>query len=147
MKLNVVIDNKTALDYDYKISIDSNTYNQIKLYRDDKNTQKREVFLTKSTENINKWGILQKDESIDEGADGQSIAENYLNLYNRPSRSLSIKDAFGDIRVRAGCILPVIMDTNDIELKNFLLVETVTHKIDTGTHTMDLTLRGANIYG
>lgn len=147
MKLNVVIDNKTALDYDYKISIDSNTYNQIKLYRDDKNTQKREIFLTKSTENINKWGILQKDESIDEGADGQSIAENYLNLYNRPSRSLSIKDAFGDIRVRAGCILPVIMDTNDIELKNFLLVETVTHKIDTGTHTMDLTLRGANIYG
>jgi hypothetical protein len=147
MKLNVVIDNKTALDYDYKISIDSNTYNQIKLYREDKNTKKREVFLTKSSENINKWGILQKDESIDEGADGQSIAENYLNIYNRPSKSLSIKDAFGDIRVRAGCLLPVFLDTKDTVLKNYLLVESVTHKIDTGTHTMDLTLKGANIFG
>ncbi|RKD32159.1 XkdQ/YqbQ family protein [Lacrimispora algidixylanolytica] len=147
MKLNVVIDNKTALDYDYKISIDSNTYNQIKLYREDKNTKKREVFLTKSSENINKWGILQKDESIDEGVDGQSIADNYLNIYNRPSKSLSIKDAFGDIQVRAGCILPVILDTKDTVLKNYLLVESVTHKIDTGTHTMDLTLKGANIFG
>lgn len=147
MKLNVVIDNKTALDYDYKISIDSNTYNQIKLYREDKNTKKREVFLTKSSENINKWGILQKDESIDEGVDGQSIADNYLNIYNRPSKSLSIKDAFGDIRVRAGCLLPVFLDTKDTVLKNYLLVESVTHKIDTGTHTMDLTLKGANIFG
>lgn len=147
MKLNVVIDNKTALDYDYKISIDSNTYNQIKLYREDKNTKKREVFLTKSSVNINKWGILQKDESIDEGADGQSIADNYLNIYNRPSKSLSIKDAFGDIRVRAGCLLPVFLDTKDTVLKNYLLVESVTHKIDTGTHTMDLTLKGANIFG
>lgn len=147
MKLNVVINNKTALDYDYKISIDSNTYNQIKLYREDKNTKKREVFLTKSSENINKWGVLQKDESIDEGADGQLIAENYLNIYNRPSKSLSIKDAFGDIQVRAGCILPVILDTKDTVLKNYLLVESVTHKIDTGTHTMDLTLKGANIFG
>lgn len=147
MKLNVVIDNKTALNYEYKISIDSNTYNQIKLYREDKNTKKREVFLTKSSENINKWGILQKDESIDEGVDGQSIADNYLSIYNRPSKSLSIKDAFGDIRVRAGCILPVILDTKDTVLENYLLVESVTHKIETGTHTMDLTLKGANIFG
>ena len=34
MKLDIVINGETAQDYDYKISIDSNTYNQIRLYYD-----------------------------------------------------------------------------------------------------------------
>lgn len=147
MKLDVVIDDRTAQDYDYKVSIDSNTYNQIKLYHDNNTTKKREIYMVKSSETINKWGILQKDESIDEGVDGQAIAERYLTQYNLPSRTLTIKDAFGDIRVRAGCLIPVVMDIKDMVLKNYLLVESVTHKIDTGIHTMDLTLRGANING
>ncbi len=147
MKLDIVIDNMTAQDYDYKVSIDSNTYNQIKLYCDNNDTKQREFYMTKNTENINKWGVLQKDESIDKGVDGQTIAENYLTLYNRPSRTLNIKDAFGDIRVRAGCQIPVLLDIKDMELKNYLVIEMVTHKIDEGVHTMDLTLRGAKISG
>lgn len=147
MKLDVVLTDETAQDYDYKISIDSDTYNQIKLYCDNEETKKRDVYMTKHTENINKWGILQKDESIDKGVDGAAIAERYLTLLNRPTNSLSIKDAFGDIRVRAGCLIPVILDVRDLQLNNYLLVEQVTHKIDTGIHTMDLTLRGAGISG
>lgn len=147
MKLDIMIDNTTAQDYDYKISIDSNTYNQIKLYCDNNDTKQREIYMTKNTENINKWGVLQKDESIDKGADGQTIAENYLTLYNLPSRTLNIKEAFGDIRVRAGCQIPVLLDIKDMELKNYLVIEMVTHKIDEGVHTMDLTLRGAKISG
>lgn len=117
MKLDIMIDDKTAQDYDYKVSIDSNTYNQIKLYCDNNDTKQREIYMTKHTENINKWGILQKDESIDQGVDGQAIAETYLTLYNRPSRILSIKDAFGDIRVRAGCLIPVFLDIKDMGVK------------------------------
>ena len=147
MQLDLLIDDQTAQDYDYKISIDSNTFNQIKVYHDDSTTKKREVYMTKNTESINKWGILQKDESIDEGIDRQKLAEQYLTLYNQPSKTLSIKDAFGDIRVRAGCLIPVTLDLKDMKLNNYLLVESVTHKIDAGVHTMDLTLRGANIYG
>lgn len=147
MKLDLMINDTTAQDYDFKVSIDSDTYNQIKLYYDNNDTKKREVYMTKDTGNINKWGVLQKDESIDKGADGQAIAERYLTLYNRPAKSLSVKDAFGDIRVRAGCLIPVFLDIKEMQLKNYLLVESVTHKIDEGVHTMDLTLKGAGISG
>ena len=147
MKLNLMIDNSTAQDYDFAVSIDKDTYNQIKLYRDNEDTKKREVFMTKHTENINKWGVLQMNESLDKGMDGQKIAETYLGLYNRPAKSLSIKGAFGDIKVRAGCLIPVFLDVKDMQIKNYLLVESVTHKIDAGIHTMDLTLRGAGING
>lgn len=145
MKLDIAIMDTTAMDYDYKVSIDSNTYNQIKIYRDQNST--RELYMTKNTENINKWGVLQMNESLQNGADGQLAAETYLALYNRPSNSLSIKEAFGDIRVRAGCLIPVFLDIQDMKLKNYLVVEAVNHKIDTGIHTMDLTLRGAGISG
>lgn len=147
MKLDIMTDGSTAQDYDYKVSIDSNTYNQIKIYYDNNETKKRDVYMAKDTGTINKWGILQKDESIDKGVNGQAVAERYLTLYNRPSRSLSIKGAFGDIRVRAGCLIPVFLDIKEMELKNYLLVESVTHKIDEGIHTMDLTLRGVGING
>lgn len=147
MKLDIMIDGSTAQDYDFKISVDSDTYNQIKVYYDDNKTKKREVYMTKDTETINKWGILQKNESIEKDANGQEIAERYLGLYNRPTRSLNIKGAFGDIRVRAGCLIPVSLDLKEMELKNYLLVEAVTHNIDEGIHTMDMTLRGAGISG
>lgn len=147
MKLDLMIDEKAAQDYDYKVSIDGNTYNQIKLYRDNDETKKRDVFMAKHTGNINKWGILQLSESLDKGVDGQTIAETYLGLYNRPEKRLLIKGAFGDIRVRAGCLVPVFLDIKDMQLKNYLLVETVTHTIGEGMHTMDLTLRGAGISG
>lgn len=147
MKLDIVIDDTTAQDYEYKVSIDSNTYNQIKLYCDNSDKKQRENYMTKDIENIKKWGVLQKDESIDQGVDIQKIAENYLKQDNCPSRTLIIKDAFGDIRVRAGCQIPVFLDIKDMDLKNYLVIETVTHKIDEGIHTMDLTLRGANISG
>lgn len=147
MKLNIMIDDGTAQDYEYTVSIDKDTYNQIKLYRDNDESKKREVFMTKHTENINKWGVLQLSESLDKGVNGQVIAETYLSQHNRPSRSLSVKGAFGDITVRAGCLIPVFLDVKEIQLKNYLLVESVTHKIDEGIHTMDLTLRGAGISG
>ena len=101
--------------------------------------------MTKHTENINKWGILQFNESVDKGVSGQEVAERYLAMYNQPIRSLSVKNAFGDIRVRAGCLLPVFLDVREMQLQNYLLIEAVTHKIDQGIHTMDLTLKGAGI--
>ena len=71
MKLNVMIDDETAQDYDFTVSIDKNTYNQIKLFCENDDSKKRDVFMTKHTENINKWGVLQMSESLDKGVDGQ----------------------------------------------------------------------------
>lgn len=145
MKLDILINEQTAQDYAYTVSIDSNTYNQIKLYYDNNDTKKRELYMTKDTGNINRWGILQLNESIEKGVNGQKVAETYLSLYNKPSKSLSVKGAFGDVRVRAGCLIPVLLDIKEMQLKNYLLIESVTHKIDEGFHTMDFTLKGAGI--
>ena len=147
MKLNLMICDETAQDYDFKSSIDSHTYNQIELYRDDKETKKRELYVAKHTENVNKWGILRMHESISDSVNGQEAAEAYLSLYNKPSRSLKIKDAFGDISVRAGCLIPTFLKAGDQTLKNYMLVEAVTHKFSQGFHSMDLTLKGANFNG
>lgn len=147
MKLDLMIDEETAQDYNFNISIDSNTYNQIKLYYDNSDTKKRETYITKDSSTINRWGVLQLNESIEKGIDGQSVAENYLRLYNRPTKSLKIKGAFGDARVRAGCLIPVFLDLKDMVLKNYLLIEEASHTIDEGIHTMDLTLRGVGING
>lgn len=145
MKLDLLISEETAQDYEYKTSIDGSTYNQIKLYYDNSETGKREVYLVKDSGNINKWGVLQMNESIQKGENGQMAAETYLSLYNHPERNLHITGAFGDIRVRAGCLIPVFLDTGETILKNYMLVEAVTHKINKGFHSMDLTLRGADI--
>lgn len=145
MKLDLLVSEETAQDYEYKTSIDGNTYNQIKLYYDNNETGKREIYLVKDSENINKWGVLQMNESIQKGENGQMTAETCLSLYNHPERSLHLTGVFGDIRVRAGSLIPVFLDTGETILKNYMLVEAVTHKIDKGFHSMDLTLRGADI--
>lgn len=145
LMLNIVLDETTAQDYSFKTSIDSSTYNQIYLYYDNDETKKREVYLVRDSTNINKWGILQYDAPIGKGVNGQEAADTYLSLYNRPAKSLSIKNAFGDVKVRAGCLVPVFLNVRDMNLKNYMLVETVKHTFDSGFHTMDLTLKGAGI--
>lgn len=147
MKLDLLICDKTAEDYSFSISIDSNTYNQILLYYDNEETNMREKYFVKHSENIQKWGILQKEESIGQGVNGQAIAETYLTVYNKPSKSLSIKGALGDTKVRAGCLIPIILNIKEMQLKKYLLVETVRHSFDEGIHKMDLTLKGADIFG
>ncbi len=59
MKIGLVIDEETGENFDYSSSIDNDTYNQIKLTYDNKETGKREVYIAKDTSHINEWGILQ----------------------------------------------------------------------------------------
>ncbi|MFQ4177432.1 cell wall hydrolase, partial [Clostridioides difficile] len=63
-----------------------------------------------------------------------------LKLYNKKTKSLSLKNVLGDIRVRAGCLIPVFLDLGDIELQNYMLVEKVKHTFENNSHFMDLTL-------
>ena len=55
----LMIDEETGQNFDYTSSIDENTYNKIKLTYDNKDTGKRDVYITQDSSNINKWGILQ----------------------------------------------------------------------------------------
>lgn len=145
MILDVVVDEDTAKGYDYESSIDKDSYNKIKLAVDNDQTGERETHVTNEPVNQGKWGQLQYYEKIDGSPTAAVLAERakiLLNYYNKKHRTLTIKGAFGDLRVRGGSLLVVKMGLGDIAVNNYMCVEKVTHTWEHGLHTMDLSLSG-----
>ncbi len=142
MKLDLILDEETGEGFDYSSSIDSNTYNKIKLIYEDKKKKKREVYIAQDSKNINDWGVLQHFEKIQGNVNGKAKADALLALYNKKTRNLNMKEAFGDCRVRAGCSLAVNMYLGDITVANFMVVENVKHTFKESEHSMDLRLIG-----
>lgn len=142
MKLDMLVDGAAAGDYDYKSSISDRTYNKIKLSYENKKTGRREIYIAQDGANINRWGVLQHYEKIDSTANAKSMADALLSLYNTKTRTLQLKNALGDIRVRGGTLLPVILELGDISLSSYLMAEQVKHTFRHGQHLMDMTLRG-----
>ena len=66
-------------------------------------------------------------------------------FYNHETRSLSISNAFGDVNIRAGCMIVAKLDLDDIQLNNLMLVEKCKHTFKENEHFMELTLRGGGI--
>lgn len=143
----IVIDSQTGENFDYEASIDSDTYNRIRLVYDNEKTGKREVYVSQDSSRINDWGILQYFDTLQEGENGQAKADALLRLYNRPTRTLTIRDACGDSRVRGGSLVVVQLNLGDVKLQNLMLVEKCTHKYGESRHTMDLTLSGGDFSG
>jgi hypothetical protein len=144
MKLGLILDEETAGDYDYKTSIASNTYNRIKLAYEDSDAGTRKIYIAQDSSNINKWGVLQYYEKLNDATNAQSMADTMLKLYNSKTRTLSLKNVLGDTRVRAGTLLVVILGLGDINVSNYLLVEQVKHTFNENQHLMELKLRGGN---
>lgn len=114
MKINLVVDPSTAGDYDYKSAISSKTYDKIKLSYENKQTGKREIYIAQDGEKMNQWGVLQYYEKIDSTANAKSMADALLELYNTKTRTLKLQNVLGDVRVRGGTLLAVILDLGDI---------------------------------
>ena len=140
LAFDLVLDTSTFEDYNYKTSIDDEVYNQIKLAYPNKETGKYDIYMTKDSKNIQQWGVLQYYEKIEDPTYGVAMAEELLKLYNKTKRSITIKDTFGDVRVRAGTRVIVNIDLGDYKLKSFMVVESMKHKYKNGRYTMDLTL-------
>ena len=144
MYVPVMIDAETGQNYDYESSIDENTYNRIKLVYDNEDAGKREVYIAQDSSNINRWGILQYFDALQKGENGQAKADALLQLYNKETRTLTVKDAAGDSRVRGGSLVVVQLDLGDVKLQNLMLVEKCVHKYGESKHTMDLTVSGGD---
>lgn len=140
----ILIDAETAGNFNFGSTIDKDTYNRIKLYYDNKDTGKRDVWIQEDSESIKRWGLLEKAESVNPEAavNPADKAGVMLKKYNRVRRSLSIKNAFGDDRVRGGSSILVRLhiDGQDVDMK--MLVEAVRHRYGGGEHFMELDLRG-----
>lgn len=129
------------VDYSASRSIDSDTYNRIKLYKDNNSTGKREIYEIQDSSTIAKWGILQMYESVDENKNTAQINElltNLMILKNRETKSLKL-EAIGDTRVRAGCYVLVVIE--EFNINQPFLIEECTHRFDGANHTMSLELK------
>jgi len=143
----LMIDEETGENFEYSSSIDTDTYNKIKLTYDNEDTGKREVYIAQDSGNMNAWGVLQFFDTLSKGENGQAKADALLQLYNKKTRNLKITNALGDPRVRAGSMVVINLALGDMNVKNFMLVERVTHKFSLDEHFMDLTLRGGEFVG
>ena len=145
MKLQTVIDDETAEDFDYTSSIDRETYNYIKLVRESSKDGKRVISVdVKDDKNIAQWGRLQYFEKISDNINLKAHAEKLLKQYNHKTRTLRIQGALGDPSVRAGCMLPVMLNLGDIIHNSYLICQRVVHTWEQGHHSMDIEMTGGD---
>lgn len=142
MRVPLLIDPETAENFDYTSSIDDQTYNKIKLIYNNEKTGKRELYVAQDGDKMNLWGVLQYFEELQGATGAAAKADALLKLYDQKTRNLTIKNAFGDVRVRGGCAIMVSLNLGDIIANQFLVVDKVTHTFEKGSHFMDLTLIG-----
>lgn len=134
-------DSSLLTGFDYGRDIDSETYNRIKLYRDNQETGRREVYMAQDSANIARWGVLQLYESVDEDKNAAQIDEmlqQLARLKNREQRTLKL-EAIGDIRVRAGMYLPIYIES--LGINQPMMVDEVKHQFNGADHTMSITLK------
>lgn len=103
-RLDLVLgDNSLATGYSCERSLDSETYNRIKLVQDNKATGGRDVYVFQDSNNMAYWGTLQNYEKMDQMNEAQikERGSQMLELYNRPKHTFEVK-ALLDLSVRAG---------------------------------------------
>lgn len=151
-KWDRIIGSKNQLsDYTYKRSIDSDTYNRIKLARPNEQTGKADVYMFDDSDSIKQWGLLQYYDTVDEkmnAAQIKAMCKTYLKYYNRVWQTLTMKNIIGHRQIRAGWIIPVMVDEIDAtSVQRYFLAEKVTHKLNGNTHTMDIEVKNFNNLG
>lgn len=142
MKLNLLIDEETGENFSYESSIDEQTYNKIKLAYNNEKTGKRELFIAQDGAKMNQWGVLQYFEEVQTQTGASAKADALLKLYDQKTRKLTIQNAFGDVRVRAGSAVVVALNLGDIVTNNYMVVNKVTHTFRGDEHMMELDLIG-----
>lgn len=142
-----LVDEETGRDFSYEVSIDSETYNQIKLMYENKETGKYDVYIAKNSKKINQWGVLQYTDKIDDPDLGKLKSKALLKLYAKATKTLSISGVIGNKKVRGGSLVPVMLQVHDLKVANYMLVEKVTHIFKNHEWTMDLIVSGGDFSG
>ena len=136
-----ILNERTGQNYKYTISIDDNTYNRIKVDVVQEDEDEVKAVIEEDEGNIGKWGALQWYAQTTEPLDQvKTKAKQLLEVLNRPTKSFKVEGVFGNVNVRGGSLVPVKLKLRNMEIDGYMLVDSVTHIIDEGYHTMDMTL-------
>ena len=140
---DLVLGEYNSQNFSYTTDIDSDTYNKVKLYRENEKSGKREIYIAQDSKNMNNWGVLQYFDKVDEDTNAKVKAESILKLKNKKKRTLQLKDVLGDTRARAGTSAMILMrEIGDISVKQYMLIEKAKHVFSNDEHWMTLDLRG-----
>lgn len=138
LRLNLILgDESLVYDYEYSKSIDDEFYNQIKIVSDNEKTGKRDTYISKDSNSIGNFGLLQYFDVLDKNyneAQAKSMVDTLLKLYNREVETMNLQ-CLGDTSIRAGNSFYALI--SDIELNKRLIVKSVTHEY-LPNHTMNL---------
>lgn len=140
----MLTDDETMLEFDYKTDIDSDTYNQVKLYKDNEKTGKRDVFIAKNSETINKWGLLQYYEQAEGSMNDVQIddyAQKLLKQKNRVKKTLKITclgTDNGEEKLRGGSIVYIKIDK--LGISNWFVCESVNHSFSNCKHEVTISV-------
>lgn len=144
MKTDIYIDNECLKDYSYRTSIDKDTYNMVKVVREAPGEAGKALVNTgivMDKDHIKEWGRLQYlMRPDDKTTNAMERAKNIMLLKNRKTREIRLKDVIGDIRIRGGSIVFVDLNMGDMLLRQYMVIQNVTHNFNNGFHSMDLDL-------
>lgn len=143
-KIDLIIHDGAAEDFDYTSSIDSNTYNRVIVVSSEENGASKIEYEEDSGKDSNqeRWGILQCVVQADNGANAKEQAKALLKLHNRVQRSLTVSGVFGDVRAHAGKRVYLDFNLGDLPGKQDMLIEKAVHTFENGHHYMELQLIG-----
>lgn len=137
----VIGDGSLMTDFTYQQSIDSDTYNRIKLVRDNKETGKRDVYIAQDSNNIAKWGRLQYYQKVEDNqneAQIKALLDQLAKLKNRETKSLKIT-ALGDPALRAGCYLRI--EIGELAIDQLFLIEECSHSFAGDDYTVQIEVK------
>lgn len=101
MRANLILgDYSLVTGYKHKKSISDDVYNSVKFERKDKDESIKEIFEERDYDNINKWGMLQYYQVVDESLTDAEVKERarlLMQLKNRVLRTFSL-DALGRLK-------------------------------------------------
>lgn len=140
----MVGDGSLLTDYTYTTDIDQQTYNSVKLVRPNEETGKADVFIQQDSAAIGQWGLLQLYQTVDGDANDAQVksqAAASLQYSDRVFKTLKIS-ALGEPGLRAGQMLYIqAAQMGDDGVRQYVLLERVSHTWEQGTHTMELETR------
>ena len=131
-------DGSVVTSFTYEKSIDDDTYNSIKLYRNNETSGKVDTWIVKDSDSIKQWGTLQLMKKADDEANSAQIREtatNYLKIKNRETETLKIQ-AEGILELTAGKGIRVTIPRENID--KWMWIKSCTHSFTKYEHTMDL---------
>lgn len=145
--LLVAGDKSLVSSYTFDTSIDEDTYNQIKLVREDKENSKREIYIVKDSSTIAKWGTLQYFDVVDENSNTAQItalAEMLLKLKNKQTKTFKLSNVLGNLQVFAGSGIIVSIDklvVRGVAKNRYYMVVSATHTFENDSHLMSLEMQ------